>query len=382
MATLSLSRFEPTLGELEEPYAAHVLPSDLRTCRAVMVIAVAGFLGSVPVELLSSVPSSGARHDVTILLVAALLTAGTWGSMHRITSTPRYEHLVLAWTCMHALAVVILRARHAPVYIEATVVLDTLCCYIVVPNRLTFRIVPAMIMSVGALTVTAHTPEWHQIGPALFLTHAFIHAIGIWGSSRLYSERRAHFAASHLEAEMRRQLAHMANVDALTGTATRRHWLSLAEAEFLRVARYGGPLSVLMTDLDHFKRINDTYGHACGDAVLKHFGELLRRTCRGSDTIGRIGGEEFAVVLPGTDISAAEHVGTRLLAHCADSPARWESTVIPFSCSVGVAEALGSPMGLAETLAHADGALYAAKHAGRNTVRRAQAKQRTSGSAA
>ena len=102
----------------------------------------------------------------------------------------------------------------------------------------------------------------------------------------------------------RDHLARLASTDALTGVYSRRGWFDLAEKEFSRSWRYRRVFSLLMADLDLFKRINDTYGHEAGDRVLTQFGAMLRKTCRDSDVIGRIGGEEFALLLPETTADA------------------------------------------------------------------------------
>src|SRR4030095_15736364 len=110
----------------------------------------------------------------------------------------------------------------------------------------------------------------------------------------------------------RDRLARLASTDALTGVYSRRWWFDLAEKEFSRSCRYDRAFSLLMADLDLFKGINDTYGHEAVDRVLNQFGAMLRETCRDSDLIGRIGGEEFALLLPETTADAAPHLAIRI----------------------------------------------------------------------
>ncbi len=104
----------------------------------------------------------------------------------------------------------------------------------------------------------------------------------------------------------------LSQIDALTGLAYRRHFLMLAEQELSRVVRYGGLLSLLMIDIDHFKRVNDTYGHQIGDLALQKLGSVFRETLRDIDVVGRLGGEEFTVVLPQTDSETATDVAERI----------------------------------------------------------------------
>jgi len=164
----------------------------------------------------------------------------------------------------------------------------------------------------------------------------------------------------------RDHLALLASTDVLTGVYTRRWWFDLAAKEFSRGRRYGRTFSLLMLDLDWFKQINDTFGHETGDRMLNQFGEMLRVTCRQSDLIGRIGGEEFAVLVPETTAEAAQNLATRLTENCRSILIPAEAGDARCSCSVGVTEVRAADERLDAVLTRADQALYAAKRAGRN----------------
>jgi diguanylate cyclase (GGDEF)-like protein len=175
--------------------------------------------------------------------------------------------------------------------------------------------------------------------------------------------------------EARDQLTLQANTDALTGLASRRAWLALATTEVARSRRYGLPVSVLMIDLDFFKRVNDTHGHRVGDEVLKEFGQVLRRVARTSDVLGRLGGEEFAILLPQTSAKEAVHVASRVASH-------WRGASVPgfigevkLSCSIGVSEAEVTDSRIEDVLNRADLALYEAKRNGRDRVELASTGQ-------
>lgn len=164
-------------------------------------------------------------------------------------------------------------------------------------------------------------------------------------------------------------LEQLAQTDFLTNLANRRHFLILAEQELSRTLRYGGALSVLMMDIDHFKKVNDTYGHKTGDVVLQRFGELSRQTLREIDVIGRIGGEEFAVVLPQTDGEHALEVAERLRRSIGDAEVVLDQGLpLHFTVSIGVATLTGADINIDTLLSQADQALYKAKKAGRNKV--------------
>lgn len=163
-------------------------------------------------------------------------------------------------------------------------------------------------------------------------------------------------------------LRELATTDGLTGVANRRQFLALAEAELARVQRFGHPVALLMLDLDHFKRINDTHGHAAGDAVLKDFAATVRDAQRQVDCVGRLGGEEFAVLLTGCDIGDARQFAERLRQRVADLKVSLDRQDIAVTVSIGVASMQRADPGVSRVLERADAALYRAKAAGRNRV--------------
>ncbi|HEY0844677.1 MAG TPA: diguanylate cyclase [Noviherbaspirillum sp.] len=165
------------------------------------------------------------------------------------------------------------------------------------------------------------------------------------------------------------ELEKLAQTDFLTGLANRRHFMVLAEQELLRTHRYGSPLSVLMIDIDHFKRINDTYGHKTGDLVLKEFAGLCQHALRSIDIIGRLGGEEFGAVLPETDLERAAEVARRLCELVAGVKVLLDQGMsLHFTVSIGVTSVVEPGCNMDTLLNRADTALYEAKNAGRNKV--------------
>ena len=167
------------------------------------------------------------------------------------------------------------------------------------------------------------------------------------------------------------QLAYLATHDALTGVANRRHFFELAERELNRAQRYGQPVSAIMLDVDHFKKVNDTYGHAIGDQVLRAAAERCSENIRDIDILGRYGGEEFAIVLPATDLTVAQIVAERLRRCIADAPVPTDKGDLTVTISLGVAsnaQGQDDEEDVAALLNRADAAMYAAKQAGRNRV--------------
>ena len=168
-----------------------------------------------------------------------------------------------------------------------------------------------------------------------------------------------------LEDELKRQ----ARIDLLTGLNNRRHFFELAEQELARTKRYGAPLHALMLDVDHFKLVNDTYGHHVGDLVLQKLSGVCVQTLRGIDILGRIGGEEFAILLPETRGEQALEVAERLRLAVAGAAVPLEQGgSVHLTVSIGVASVVATDARIDDVLKRADAALYAAKNAGRNRV--------------
>jgi diguanylate cyclase len=168
---------------------------------------------------------------------------------------------------------------------------------------------------------------------------------------------------------MTRELREMATTDFLTGLSNRRHFTARIEEELARVQRLNAQQATLVAlDLDHFKQINDTHGHAAGDAVLKRFAAILRGELRQIDTAGRMGGEEFAILLPGADAAAATAFGERLRQKVMETPIMHGAQTIRLTVSIGISAMIPSDASAEAVLVRADGALYRAKEGGRNRV--------------
>ncbi|QYE36393.1 diguanylate cyclase [Polymorphobacter sp. PAMC 29334] len=164
------------------------------------------------------------------------------------------------------------------------------------------------------------------------------------------------------------ELFQLASTDPLTGALNRRSFDERAGAELARAYRYKEPVSMLMIDADNFKRVNDTYGHSGGDQVLVALAAYLKNAARRNDLVSRFGGEEFGILLPVTDISAALILAERIRSGVEDLRVPFNGSEIAFTISVGAAEVDAAATCLQLTRDRADQALYAAKMSGRNRV--------------
>jgi diguanylate cyclase (GGDEF)-like protein len=202
---------------------------------------------------------------------------------------------------------------------------------------------------------------------------------GFDDEERMTAATLASHAVVALENErLHRIVERQALVDGLTGLANRRHGEEVLAVEVARAERFGGPVGFVLADLDGFKDVNDRHGHPTGDIALREFADVLRETVRDVDLVCRWGGEEFMLVLPGTDTEGAEHLAERVRATLRDrvlvGP---DGTPLLVTASFGVASypEAASPE---ELLAHADQALYEAKRNGKDRVERGSKRLRHS----
>ncbi|AHE98970.1 diguanylate cyclase [Thioalkalivibrio paradoxus] len=163
-------------------------------------------------------------------------------------------------------------------------------------------------------------------------------------------------------------LHRLATTDTLTGLPNRRYFLERLEQELARFHRHHKVVALTMIDIDHFKQVNDSHGHVVGDAVLRHLAELLWQSLRKTDLAGRLGGEEFAVLLPGSDLEGGRTYAERLRERVASTPCVHAGTEIRYTVSIGVTVLAEQDTSSDQPLARADAGLYSAKDKGRNRV--------------
>lgn len=217
-------------------------------------------------------------------------------------------------------------------------------------------IVAVVYLIVAALLYAERFARYPEFTNTAAWANVVICALVVLVFSHVYERGRA---ASE------QRLQRLAGTDSLTGLANRAYFTRSFERERAQALRRGAPLSLLLLDLDHFKLVNDTYGHEAGDAVLIRVGQLLQRRLRAADLPCRLGGEEFAVLLPDTAAAAAAELAETLRALLASGGAAQGSKV---TASIGVAELGPDGEDFAKVYGAADRRLYAAKDRGRNCV--------------
>ena len=222
---------------------------------------------------------------------------------------------------------------------------------------------PVIIAS--ALADTEHIVRGLNAGANDYVTKPFVMPV-------LFARVAALLRASEMVKRLEVQteiLSRMAAYDELTGLFNRRSLFHTLETEVSRGKRYRRELSLLMLDLDAFKRVNDTYGHPAGDQVLREFARRMRSVLRTMDAACRYGGEEFCAILPETSAAGAMTAAERIRSTCAAAPFETTAGAIPLTVSIGVATAAPNVAGTAnDLLGQADNALLRAKRGGRNRV--------------
>lgn len=164
------------------------------------------------------------------------------------------------------------------------------------------------------------------------------------------------------------KIQRQATSDGLTGLINHKTFYEILEKELWRSRRYGGQISLIMVDIDNFKKINDTYGHRAGDKVIREISTKIKECIRQIDTAARYGGDEFAVILPNTSLAEATIAAERMVEAVSHSPTTWKKDLIALSISVGVGQ-YDADTTPEDITSHSDQALYTAKRAGKNTVK-------------
>lgn len=197
------------------------------------------------------------------------------------------------------------------------------------------------------------------------------HSRALWSAHRQYLGRVWFFRDITMRKRAETALQVLSQRDPLAGVANRRHFFDQANEEFTRARRFGRSLTFIMLDIDWFKRVNDRWGHAAGDKVLKNLCGVAEATLRQIDLFARVGGEEFAVLLPDTDTDGAFLLAERLRLNVAAQGVAEGGDSISYTISAGVASLQPDDVSAEQALKRADVALYEAKDAGRNRTMRA-----------
>lgn len=391
------------MSSLGKPYHVHWLTGQLReyssesvyrrsiqervrfeTCISVIVAAsIFGMFSITDYHLLGTTREYyllvAMRFVVVSLCFLLAFVIVRWGSYTRHA----WLHALPLWILATGIILIVpLRPESLSSQVTAAVV-ATMAFYLLIPNLLTVVTLASLYLSIGFLTSAVLFADIDSVATlriALLLIMANI--VGFFALWRLEGLQRKQFVLLHEERDQNRQLlkeiAHrkaleeqlrmVAERDALTGLNTRGHFMKRAQGLLQRSQHEKVPFSLFMIDVDHFKSINDTWGHSHGDWVLSKIAEVCAQALRPTDVIGRFGGEEFVVALPNTSAEDAQIVAERLKKRVAELPLKEGMSERRLSVTIGVAVAHTETADLESLIKRADQTLYVGKRDGRNRV--------------
>ncbi|HWR28651.1 MAG TPA: GGDEF domain-containing protein [Negativicutes bacterium] len=290
----------------------------------------------------------------------------------KVRDVRRYQRMMFVSMLVGVGLFLFVNFNRPPTYLQHSVidVVGLFSLYLLFPNRFLYRFLPALLLTGGsiALYLFVKTNVSSMIITVTLLSYALVNFLGILISAQLFSSRRKEFVSHIAEQTAQEKLTQLVMQDDLTGIANRRHFYKQAEIEFAHFKRSEHPLSVTMMDIDHFKKVNDKYGHAVGDAVLVQFTAYVSSMVRQEDLFGRLGGEEFALLLRNTETKAAIEIARRICEGVTHFVIPGGEAVDRYTVSIGVAGATEKDDSFDGLLLRADTALYKAKQIGRNRV--------------
>lgn len=360
------------LGDMEGDYRVFHLKNDIAQSILSLIVASMSILGMLRLDAWYF----GDRPDLLTLLAVyrigfVVLTVVIVFAITKIRKVRLYDRLVLGWVFCTILFLVLSNFTRPANYLStASDIIVPFAIYVLSPFKVFYSIALAFGFSMGTLYVD----HFFKTGVDPILLGAatsaqiVVHALGLGSALQIQSYRRRSFKAYMKEKDAKEMVSYLANIDPLTKSMTRRQFFNIAESEFLRFSRYHRPFSVLVLDLDRFKDVNDTHGHHAGDLVLRSFSLVALEQKRAQDTFGRIGGEEFGLLLPETNLLQAKVVAERIQKTWQNSPVNLDGVPIYSTVSIGVAEAATDDKFLDDLLRRGDQMMYKAKERGKNQV--------------
>lgn len=361
-----------SLGDAEGDYRVAQLRTDIRQNILHMTLVSISVLALLRVDAILFAH----RPDLFMKMVAyrvgyVLVTVAFGVVLHRTEKVRQYDHLIFGWLFFTVISLLLFNFTRPVNYLTSSFdVIFPFAVYVLSPLRIHQTTALAMGFSVGTLFI-AHffksgvDPITLQVATS---AQFVVQILGWLSALQIQTYRRKSFQAFIDEKDAKEMVAYLANIDPLTTSLTRRHFFSMAEAEFLRFKRYERAMAVLVIDADNFKRINDTYGHHAGDLALRSLSLVAMDHKRAQDTFGRLGGEEFGLLLPETNIQQAAVVAERIRSIWEQSPVNLDGESIHSTVSIGVAEASPADKAFDDLLRRADQMMYKAKNSGRNKV--------------
>jgi diguanylate cyclase (GGDEF)-like protein len=361
-----------SLGDAEGDFRVSQLKTDIRQSILHMSLVSISVLALLRVDAILFAN----RPDLFMKMVAyrigyVLITLLFGVVLYRTEKVRHYDRLIFGWLFLTIVFLLLFNFTRPLNYLTTSFdVIVPFAIYVLSPLRIHQTISLALSFSVGTLYV-AHffksgvDPITLQVATS---AQFVVQILGWLSALQIQTYRRKSFQAFIDEKDAKEMVAYLANIDPLTTSLTRRHFFNIAEAEFLRFKRYKRAMAVMVIDVDNFKRVNDTYGHHAGDLALRSLSLVAMDHKRAPDTFGRLGGEEFGLLLPETNLQQATIVAERIRSMWEQSPVNLDGEPIHSTVSIGVAGASPADTAFEDLLRRADQMMYKAKNSGRNRV--------------
>jgi diguanylate cyclase (GGDEF)-like protein len=359
------SQYLVNLGDMEGDYRNFQLKDDIRQSILFMFIAIISVLSMLRMDFLLFKD----QPDLfTLLLVYrfafVFVTSFIIAAIRKANKVRIFDRLVLGWISFTVFYLLLFNfTRPANSLTTALGIIVPFAIYVLSPLKMFYNIALAIGYSAGIMYVDHFLKVGVDTSAQLV-----VHALGLLSGLQIQTYRRKSFRAYVQEKDAKEMVAYLANIDPLTKSLTRRQFFNIAESEFLRFLRYHRELSILVLDADYFKNINDTYGHHAGDLVLRSLALAVLEQKRAQDTLGRLGGEEFGLLLPETNLEQAKIVAERIQKIWEQTPCKMDGELIHSTVSIGVAQATSEDKSFDDILRRGDRMMYKAKEAGRNQV--------------
>lgn len=362
--------FRSTLGDLEQKFRLHYFKADINQASLALSVAALFILAMTALDFMFF-PGSATYY--LMLAIRAGFGFFTLLIIHATRSSKSvafFERTILTWGLVLTSLTLYIESTRPPDYSQSAIlfVLIALIGYVMIPVHPAPRMIPPILLSIGYFWILFTLkdipgPSW--LG-ATVISFVLMHMAGITTSVWSFNARRGQFLAQHELQIANAKLTLLATTDDLTGIHNRRYFLERANEEFARFKRHAHPCAIMIADLDLLKRINDQYGHDAGDLAIRLFTAMVTREKRVTDIFGRLGGEEFGLLMPDTDLEQAKVVVDRIFAQRALLTIQIGTAQVRIAFTAGVAEALPHYQIFDDMLRAADRALYRGKSRGRD----------------
>jgi len=284
-----------------------------------------------------------------------------------------YSLVIFTWLILLISMILFNNTTRPDEYIISNLAMESsivLSIFIIFRNKLLLQIIPSLYLSIGILLQLYWMKTVHLgVTYLLFIVSTIaMNIIGIYVSLTVSKFREKELRYLENEHAMKCKLKEMAFHDELTSLQNRRSILHSAKLEFDRSKRYHKNLSLMMLDIDDFKAINDRYGHDNGDIALKFFADIVSIKKRSTDHVGRIGGEEFLLLLPETDVDQAYYIAERILVELNSEMLELDEKKIYLTVSIGLTIVSEKDATISDSMRRADDYLYVAKRRGKNNI--------------